>query len=133
LFILGWIPKGGATASATAPPWSWPNSSMSRWWTSPSSSWFSRQPVAGRGSACHIVLNISRSHLCHRLAMAVAVVIHTHTHNRHPPAAPGLLEVPRSCHLSAFCDWNWRPQLQITVTSDAWPRRGDDERSLFAA
>jgi hypothetical protein len=56
-----------------------------------------------------------------------------YTHNRHSPAAPGILEVTRGHHFSTLCDWNWGPQLQITAMPYAWPRSGDNERSLVAA
>jgi hypothetical protein len=76
------------------------------------------EPVPGRRIARHFIHNISGSHPRHRPALAIAVV-HTHTHTLGMPPPPlGSVEVPRSCHLSTFCAWNWGPQPQFTAASN---------------
>jgi hypothetical protein len=79
LFILGWIPGGQATASATAPTWYLARlAHVPGWGRLHHHLVWAAGPAVGRRSTCHIVRYIrSGGRLCRQLALVVAVVTHT--------------------------------------------------------
>ncbi len=142
LFILSWIPKGQATALATAPSWS-----LARLVHAPGGGCLfpylisAAEPTAGRGSAHRIVHNIRSGGQLHNwLALAVAIV-YTHAYIQKACLCQtiGSSSWARCSHLSTLCAWNWGHQLQFMAMPqwglrwESWHSDGRDKRPLCAA
>ncbi len=119
MFILGWIPNGRATSSATASSWS-----LAGLVHVPAESAF--VIILAQQQNLHLG-GIALDHLPQHQewgsspssARLCRSCSYTLIHTTGMPLPPlGSVEVPRSRHFSIFCTWNWGPQLQFTAASN---------------